>query len=224
MNKPNIIMMNQEVLKKIGEVLRQKNEDVYLLFELITRTGCTASSISKMRVGEMKCFIKQYIHYLPTELLELLEEHFENLEEEDYFFSGQRANDHSTPLSRRSYESLILCVGNKMGIENLTVKTLSRSFFYGYLRDHNYDFKKLKAHMRMRKRYVLDIHSFLFYCGISEEEYEDDRLKHIKPDIKELQARIDNIIELLTCKKERFASGIYVYEDVVDALRIVENI
>ena len=178
MYNASIIMLNSDTQKVITSELRKKSEDVSLLAELLVKTGCTAHPLSKKRVREMRTFIEQNIQFLPTELISRLENHMESLDDEDYFFTGQRSDNHNNPLSKRSYESLLLNTGNTLGIRNLSVKALTRSFYYGYLRDHNYDFDKLKGHMRTRGRYVYDLDYFLVYCGISENEYEMDRLKH----------------------------------------------
>ncbi len=224
MLKASSIMLNGELLQRIGAQLRAKSEDVYLLFRLLLATGDIAHRLSVMTVREMKEYIRKNRMLLSDGLVELLGEHAEFLKDSDYFFTGHRSKDHSRPLHKRSYEELILETGRNHGVENLSVKMISRSYYYQYLRVHNYVFSELKIMMKRRGRYVKDLSAFLDWCDLTQAEYEDDEKKHVFPDLIGLRSQIDNVIEKLQMQKGKFISGEYNYEDVLETIQMLEAV
>ncbi len=224
MLKPSAVMLDQKLLRKIGSQLREKSEDIYLLYRVLNETGCIAKTMSQMRVGDMKEFISKHRMIMKEDLVRSIEKHMEYLEDDDYFFSGHRSRDHKKPLSKRSYEALVRNIGTVNGVEGLNVKTLSRSYFYGYLRENMYDFSALKKMMKNRGRHTKDLHEFLDFCGITDDEYETDRKKYIEPDINVLQDKIDDKVEKLLEKKNLFADGTYRYEDILETIRMLDAV
>ena len=224
MMKSSSVMLHPELLNRIGSQLREKSEDIYLLFRILIETGYTAQSISQMTVKDMKCFIDRNVELLSSDLVEYLKLHMEYLGEDDYFFVGQRSRDHNKPLSKRSYENLIREIGMNHDVNDLGVKSLSRSFFYSHFRNSQYDFSALKKLMSSRNRNIKDLPQFLKLCDISMEEMEEDRKRYLEASIDRLCESIDGVISDLQRRRELFSSGGYQYEDLLETIRIIDNV
>ncbi len=224
MYKASIIMLRPELAQRIGALMREKNEDEYILYRILLETGEIAKNISRMKVREMRGFIVKYKDFIPDDLKETIARHMEYLNDDEYFFAAHRSKNHWSPLSKRTYECFIQDIGYSFGIDGLGVKTISRSFFYSYLRQHGYDFTALRSFPRSKARCFTNLKSFLEYCDITEEEYRKDMARYLNQDIDTLNAHIDDSIHMLEERKSDLSDGKCSYETIVDTIRVVDLI
>jgi len=58
MYKASIIMLKPELAQRIGAMMREKNEDEYILYRILLETGEVAKIVSRMKVKEMRDFVR----------------------------------------------------------------------------------------------------------------------------------------------------------------------
>ncbi len=166
--------LDENTMIKVGESIRERSMDCYLLFALVINTGLTTITFRTMTVQEMDEFINKYD--LPLYLCVQLRMHMHGKECNSPFFRGKRNTD--TQLNYRSYEDALKRAGQKAGIPSLALRMTEHVFYLNYYRDNGYSYDAVKKILRARRRPVPSYDAFLDLYGISRADVEQDYKVH----------------------------------------------
>lgn len=215
------IYLNENTMIKIGENIRKRSVDCYLLFALVINTGLTTITFRNMTVQEMDEFMDQYD--LPLYLCVQLRSHMYGKDSNSPFFRAKQKKD--AQLNYRSYEDALKRAGQKVGIPSLALRMTEHVFYFNYFRDNGYSYDAVKKILRARRRPVPSYEAFLTSYGISRADVEQDYKQH-KQNLKtRLGKQIDliryclNQIELDLEDCDEIDAESKIYMDAKDPLR-----
>ena len=176
------IVLEPSNMRKIAYKLREESEDLYLFFMCMYQTGYTGETILRLKTYNLEEFIDKNKVLLERVLIEELRIH--NTEYEDGYFFRNKYSD--APMPRRTAERSISYAAKEMlNKDDFGFKTISKTFYYEYFRNNNYNFNKLKHLFNSRRQYMGSIDIFLKYCGLTVEEYQEDYYRNKNLDVRD---------------------------------------
>lgn len=121
--------------EKIGEILREKNEKLYLIYEIALQTGIPVSCLLKKQVKDVR--EKDNINYLirvtnycapfSEDLKRDIYSYCIGKEDSDWLFPGK---DSKNPLSLISVQRPIQNAAKKIGLSDVTAGSIRKTFLY----------------------------------------------------------------------------------------------
>lgn len=173
------VVLDTKIMEQISYALKNIRLEYHLFFEMVYRTGYQGRPILRLSVDQIPQFLEDNAAFIPDKLRDTINTQMQGKKPSDYFFSATR--NPSQSLSRRTIETVLRKVGQEHGIENLTVKTISRTFLFEQFRIYHYNYKEFKVFLRERGRFINTLDQFLAYCGLTEWEYKEDIATHSYP-------------------------------------------
>ena len=175
------IVLEPYKMRLISYELKKESMDYYLFFMCMYGTGITGARLLNLKSEDLEEFIEESVEFLDEKLIEELRNHNSIKKVGDYIFQNRYDEG---PLPRRTIEHKINCLGKELlNIDGFGFKTITKTFYYEYFRNNNYNFNVLKRLFSIRRQYMADLDSFLDYCGLTFEEYQRDsgRICNIVP-------------------------------------------
>lgn len=189
------IVLEPYKMNSVAFKLREESEDYYLFYLCMYRTGYTGARLLSLKSKDLEDFINEVGDFLGTVLIDELRVHNLHKNPEDALFCNKYS---AAPLPRRTIEYWInLTAKELLNIDNFGFKTVTKTFYYEYFRNNNYNFNKVKRLFSSRRQYMADIDTFLDYCGLTVEEYQLERSRTMSSNANDYLSNIKQVIDKL---------------------------
>ena len=121
--------------EKIGEILREKNEKLYLIYEIALQTGIPVSCVLKKQVKDIRgkddidylIRVTKYCVPFSENLKKDISAYCNGKQDTEWLFPGK---DSSHPLSLISVQRPIESAAKKIGLSDVTAGSIRKTFLY----------------------------------------------------------------------------------------------